>query len=93
MVPQVDKPRTVLRILKLGHRALSPEDYFAILKKRWWIIALPAIVLPIMAFAASFLVSPQYTSQTLVLVEQQKVPDTLVKPVIAEDISARLASM
>ena len=77
----------------LGHRALSPEDYLAILKKRWWIIAIPALLLPILAFAASYLVSPQYTSQTLVLVEQQKVPDTLVKPVIAEDISARLASM
>ena len=77
----------------LGHRALSPEDYLAILKKRWWILAIPAILFPIVAFAASYLVSPQYTSQTLVLVEQQKVPDTLVKPVIAEDISARLASM
>ncbi len=77
----------------LGHRTLSPEDYFAILKKRWWILAVPALILPILAFAASYLVSPQYTSQTLVLVEQQKVPDTLVKPVIAEDITARLASM
>lgn len=77
----------------LGHRALSPEDYLAILKKRWWIIVIPALLLPILAFAASYLVQPTYTSQTLVLVEQQKVPDTLVKPVIAEDISARLASM
>ena len=77
----------------LGHRALSPEDYLAILKKRWWIIAIPALLLPIITFTASYLVQPSYTSQTLVLVEQQKVPDTLVKPVIAEDISARLASM
>lgn len=77
----------------LGHRALSPEDYLAILKKRWWILAVPALLLPILAFAASYLVQPTYTSQTLVLVEQQKVSDTLVKPVIAEDISARLASM
>ena len=77
----------------LGHRTLSPEDYFAILKKRWWIIVIPAVILPIVAFAASYLVSPQYTSQTLVLVEQQKVPDSLVKPVIAEDITGRLASM
>ena len=77
----------------LGHRTLSPEDYFAILKKRWWILAIPALILPILAYAASYLVSPQYTSQTLVLVEQQKVPESLVKPVIAEDITARLASM
>ena len=77
----------------LGHRTLSPEDYFAILKKRWWILVIPALILPILAYAASYLVSPQYTSQTLVLVEQQKVPESLVKPVIAEDITGRLASM
>ncbi len=77
----------------LGHRSLAPEDYLTILKKRWWILAIPAIVLPMIAYAASYLVQPQYVSQTLVLVEQQKVPDTYVKPVIAEDISGRLSSM
>ena len=77
----------------LGHRSLSPEDYLAILKKRWWIIAIPAILFPIIAYAASYLVQPQYLSQTLVLVEQQKVPDKYVTPVIVEDINARLSSM
>ena len=52
----------------LGHRALSPEDYLAILKKRWWILVIPALLLPILAFAASYLVQPTYTSQRLVLV-------------------------
>ena len=32
-------------------------------------------------------------SQTLVLIEQQKVPEDYVKPVVAEDLGARLASM
>ena len=77
----------------LGHRTLGLEDYTAILRRRWWIIALPAIILPIVAYAASYLVDPQYLSQTLVLVEQQKVPDSYVKPVIAEDLTGRLASM
>ncbi len=77
----------------LGHRSLAPEDYLAILKKRWWILAIPAILLPIVAYAASYLVQPQYLSQTLVLVEQQKVPEKYVTPVIADDISGRLASM
>ena len=39
------------------------------------------------------MVTPQYVSQTLILVEQQKVPDEYVKPVIEEDLTARLASM
>jgi len=77
----------------LGHRALTLQDYGAILKRRWWIIAIPAIIFPIVAFGITFLVQPQYISQTLVLVEQQKVPESYVKAVVTEDLSGRLASM
>ncbi len=42
---------------------LAVEDYTAILKKRWWIIAIPALILPIAGYAASYLVDPQYVSQ------------------------------
>jgi polysaccharide chain length determinant protein (PEP-CTERM system associated) len=77
----------------LGHRALTFEDYGAILKRRWWMIAIPVVVLPIVAYAITFFVQPQYLSQTLVLVEQQKVPEDYVKPVVSEDLTARLASM
>ena len=58
----------------LGHRALTLQDYTTILKRRWWIIAIPAIIFPIVGFGITYLVQPQYVSQTLVLVEQQKVP-------------------
>lgn len=77
----------------LGHRALNLEDYSAILKRRWWIIVIPALILPIIAYGISHMVQPRYVSQTLVLVEQQKVPDSYVKPVVTEDLSGRLASM
>ncbi len=77
----------------LGHRVLTMEDYGTMLKRRWWIVAIPALLLPIVAYAASYLVPPQYVSQTLVLVEQQKVPDDYVRSVISEDLSSRLASM
>src|SRR5580692_2885383 len=77
----------------LGHRALTLQDYTTILKRRWWIIAIPAIVFPIVGFGMTFLVQPQYVSQTLVLVEQQKVPESYVKAVVTEDLSGRLATM
>ncbi len=77
----------------LGHRALTAEDYFGILKRRAWIVALPAILLAAIAYGATFFITPQYTSQTLVLIDQQKVPDNYVKPVIASDLDSRLASM
>jgi polysaccharide chain length determinant protein (PEP-CTERM system associated) len=77
----------------LGHRALTVQDYLNILKRRWWMIAIPAIIFPIVGYLLTFLVQPQYVSQTLVLVEQQKVPESYVKAVVTEDLSGRLASM
>ena len=77
----------------LGHRTLTTQDYISILKKRWWIIALPVVILTAVGYGITFFVPPQYLSQTLVLIEQQKVPDDYVKPVITEDLDTRLASM
>ena len=77
----------------LGHRTLTVEDYMTVLRKRWWILVIPAVVLGILATGVSYFVPPVYTSQTLVLIEQQKVPDNYVKPIIAEDLNSRLASM
>jgi polysaccharide chain length determinant protein (PEP-CTERM system associated) len=77
----------------LGHRALTLQDYTTILKRRWWIIAIPAIIFPIVGFGITFLVQPEYMSQTLVLVEQQKVPESYVKAIVTEDLNGRLATM
>ncbi len=77
----------------LGHRTLTLEDYLAILKRRWMVIVIPTVLLPLLAFAITYRISPVYTSQTLVLIEQPKVPDTYVKPVIADDLDSRLSSM
>jgi polysaccharide chain length determinant protein (PEP-CTERM system associated) len=77
----------------LGHRALTVQDYITILKRRWWIVAIPAIIFPIVGFGVTYLVQPEYISRTLVLVEQQKVPEAYVKAVVTEDLNGRLASM
>ena len=77
----------------LGHRTLTIEDYLTILKRRWLMIVIPAIVLPIVALGISYRVTPVYTSQTLILVEQPKVPDEYVKSVVDEGLDSRLASM
>ncbi len=77
----------------LGHRALQMEEYFEMLKRRsLLIVACVAVVLPI-AVWVSYVVPPEYESQTLVLVQQQVVPQDYVKPVVNEDLDAQLASM
>jgi polysaccharide chain length determinant protein (PEP-CTERM system associated) len=77
----------------LGHRELTMEDYADILKRRVWLIVSSAVILLVVCAAATFVIPPRYQSQTLILIEHQKVPDDYVKPVVDEDLSARLASM
>ena len=77
----------------LGHRTLKAGDYVAILKRRALWLIIPALLCTVAALAASFFIAPRYVSQTLVLIEQQKVSEDYVKPVIAADLDARLASM
>jgi polysaccharide chain length determinant protein (PEP-CTERM system associated) len=77
----------------LGHRDLTVDDYISILRRRKWLIIVPALLGPIIAYGVSLKLASRYTSQTLVLVEQQKVPGTYVEPVVTEDLNARLATM
>src|SRR5438132_10502068 len=75
------------------HQELTFEDYVAILRRRRWLLIIPAIL----GFAAGYLICrvlpSRYTSHTMILVEQPAVPDSYVKPVVSEDLGQRLASM
>ncbi len=77
----------------LGHRELTMEDYADILRRRFWLILASTILLVGVGIGVTFVIHPIYQSQTLILVEQQKVPEDYVKPVVEEDLGARLASM
>jgi len=77
----------------LGHRDLTVDDYISILRRRKWLIIVPVLLGPIIAYGISLKLPSQYTSQTLVLVEQQKVPGSYVEAVVTEDLNARLATM
>ena len=77
----------------ISGRQLMLEDYLQILRRRWWIIAIPALLLPVITYSLSLRIPNKYTSKTLVLVEQQKVPDSFVRPVVTEDLFVRLSTM
>ena len=77
----------------LGHREMTIKDYMELLRRRCWLILSCALLFLGAGLAICFLLPPQYVSQTLVIVEQQKVPENYVKPVVTEDLNARLASM
>ena len=47
----------------LGHRTLTLQDYSTILKRRWWIIAIPAIIGTVLgAFAFPQIFWPMLTT-------------------------------
>jgi polysaccharide chain length determinant protein (PEP-CTERM system associated) len=77
----------------LGHREMTLQDYAGILKRRFWLISGSALLFMGIGLGIAHILPPQYVSQTLVLIEQQKVPENYVKPVVDEDLGARLASM
>jgi polysaccharide chain length determinant protein (PEP-CTERM system associated) len=77
----------------LGHRELTAEDYFAILKRRARLIVVCSVVFLGVGIGLTYVLPPQYVSQTLILIEEQKVPEKYVVPVVSEDLTSRLASM
>ncbi len=77
----------------IQNRELTMDDYLAMLRRRMWVILVPTLLAPLLGFAASYAFTPRYTSTSLVLVEEQKVPEGYVKPVVTEDLSQRLTRL
>jgi polysaccharide chain length determinant protein (PEP-CTERM system associated) len=77
----------------IGQRELTPQDYISILRRRWPLIVLLAVIGGGLGYTAARFLPKRFTSQTLVLVEQPTVPYDYVKPVVSADTNQRLASM
>jgi polysaccharide chain length determinant protein (PEP-CTERM system associated) len=77
----------------IANRVLGMDDYLAMLRRRIKLILIPTLLAPLAGFLVSYAFAPKYTSQSLVLVEGQKVPEGYVKPVVTEDIVQRIATM
>jgi polysaccharide chain length determinant protein (PEP-CTERM system associated) len=77
----------------LDDHELNLDDYLAIARRRVWWLVLPTVIVPVLTFLVSLKIPNRYMSQTTVLVDQQKVPDSFVKAVVTEDLNGRLATM
>ncbi|MFZ1974657.1 MAG: Wzz/FepE/Etk N-terminal domain-containing protein [Candidatus Acidiferrales bacterium] len=74
-------------------RELTLADYVAMLRRRWVLIAVLAIVGPPLAYGVSRFLPNKFKSQTLVIIEQPTVPTSIVKSLDTTDINQRLSSM
>ena len=77
----------------IQNRELTIDDYLAMLRRRLSVILLPALLAPVAAYFLSYAFTPRFTSQSLILVETQKVPEGYVQPVVTSGIAQRIATM
>jgi polysaccharide chain length determinant protein (PEP-CTERM system associated) len=77
----------------IENRELTMDDYLAMVRRRLKVILIPALLAPLAGFLVSYAFPPTYKSQSLVLVEGQRVPDNYVKPVITSDFTQRIATL
>jgi len=77
----------------MATRELTPADYVAMLRRRWVLIVVLALIGPPLAYGVSRFLPEKFTSQTLVLIEQPTISTKIVDPLDTTDINQRLSSM
>ena len=65
-------------------------DYLAILKRRRWQLIVPAVLIFAAAAAAALLLPPVYKSTATILVEQQEIPQDLVRTTVTSFAAERI---
>jgi len=77
----------------IENRVLTMDDYGAMLRRRLKVILVPTLLAPLVGFLISYAFQAKYTSRAEFLVEQQKVPQGYVEPVVTQDLSQRVATL
>jgi polysaccharide chain length determinant protein (PEP-CTERM system associated) len=77
----------------IQNRELTMDDYLAMLRRRAKVILFPALLAPLVGFLVSYAFTAKYSSQSTILVEGQKVPNSMVQPVATEDLAARINTL
>src|ERR1700676_4099913 len=71
-----------------------PMDHYArlVLRRKWGILAI-WVVVAAATFAVAYNLPDIYTSETLILVDPQKVPEAYVKSTVTGDVRNRLGTL
>jgi polysaccharide chain length determinant protein (PEP-CTERM system associated) len=69
------------------------DQYWAmVVRRRWWILG-PLFLGWLIVFASAWIIPPKYTSESVILVEGQKVPQQFVLSNVQVDLAERLQSI
>lgn len=77
----------------IGHRQLTMTDYGTILGRHKRTLILLAILGPALGYLLCFVLPKQYTSQTVILVDQPAVPASYITDISTGDIKQRLTTL
>src|SRR6185312_11360896 len=72
---------------------LNIHDYLAILKRRLFWIVLPAVGVVICTAIVVWRLPNLYRSETTILVDPQKVPDSYIKATVTQNLADRLSTI
>ena len=72
---------------------LSPEHYLRLLMHRKWLILIVFVVVSTATVIVSSRIPDTFTSETLILVDPQKVPEAYVKSTVTGDVRNRLGTL
>jgi polysaccharide chain length determinant protein (PEP-CTERM system associated) len=77
----------------LGQREMTWEDYTSIVRRRIWLLVIPAVIFAIGAYSFSLFLPSRWTSETVVLVQEPQISENIVKSIVSGDLNQRLATM
>ncbi len=88
-----DPPRRHLAAAQSKVVPVSITHYLKLALHRWWAVVLTAVAVSGATYVYATRLPNIYTSETLILVDPQKVPETYVKSTVTGDIRNRLGTL
>jgi polysaccharide chain length determinant protein (PEP-CTERM system associated) len=77
----------------IQQRQLTLDDYFRVLRRRWWVVVISGVIFALGGYGVSLLLQNKFTSVATLIIEQPVVPEDMVKAIGSTDLSARLEVM
>jgi len=74
-------------------KSLKPEELIEIIIRRRWFIIIPFCFSMLAGIYLSFILPKIYSSETLILVEPQRVPTDYVQSIVSTDIDSRIRTI
>jgi polysaccharide chain length determinant protein (PEP-CTERM system associated) len=77
----------------LPGKSYGPDELLDILRRRWWMLVVPAVIGLVAAAIVTWRLPDRFKSETLVMVVPQRVPETYVRSPVTTRIEDRLRTI